>query len=136
MKIDINRIPAEGSTFEENIDPLTLDLETEIIEFSGPIKIKAEVSKITNAVTVDINFSALINTICSRCLCQFANDIRKRFKLNYQADRIKPIIDMDVDIREEIIMDYPMKSLCKPDCKGLCSKCGVNLNKEECKCVS
>jgi len=136
VKIDINRIPAEGSTFEENIDPLTLDLETEIIEFSGPIKIKAEVSKITNAVTVDINFSALINTICSRCLCQFANDIRKRFKLNYQADRIKPIIDMDVDIREEIIMDYPMKSLCKPDCKGLCSKCGVNLNKEECKCVS
>jgi len=135
VRIDINRIPTEGLIFEEKLDPLALDLETEIVKFSGPIKIKAEVSKITNAVTVDINFSALINTICSRCLCQFANDLRKRFKLNYQADRTKPIIDMDPDIREEIIMDYPMKPLCKPDCKGLCLKCGKNLNEGGCSCA-
>ena len=130
MKIDINKIPLEGLTLEEQVNPSVLDLETDIVKFSGPIKIKAEVSKITNAITVSLSLNGLIHLNCSRCLKEFEVGLKKDLRLNYQVNRTEPIIDLDQDIREEIILDYPIKPLCNPDCRGLCPKCGKNLNPE------
>lgn len=44
--------------------------------------------------------------------------------------------DLDVDklIYREILVNWPMKVLCKEDCKGICKVCGHNLNKGECGC--
>lgn len=44
--------------------------------------------------------------------------------------------DLDVDglIYDEILMRRPLKVLCRDDCKGLCKKCGANLNKGNCFC--
>ena len=41
---------------------------------------------------------------------------------------------MDEPLREQIEMEFPVRFLCKDDCKGLCSKCGQNLNRGECSC--
>jgi uncharacterized protein len=135
MKIDINRIPAEGLSLEEYIDAQGLELNTESINFSGPVKIKANIFKITNAVTVDMDLEARMSVICSRCLKEFESDFRKSLQLNYMADKQAPLVDLSPDIREEIILDYPLKPLCSPDCKGICPKCGRNLNKRKCDCV-
>jgi len=55
--------------------------------------------------------------------------------------------DMDIDhyageeveinnlIREQVLLAVPMHPLCKPDCLGLCPKCGQNLNIKRCNCV-
>ena len=130
MKIDINKIPLEGLTLEEKVSPSALDLETDTVKLSGPIKIRAEVSRVTNAVTVGLSLSGSILLSCSRCLKEFNVALKKIPRLNYQVDKSEPIIDLDQDIREEIILDYPIKPLCNPDCKGLCPKCGKNLNPE------
>jgi len=61
MKIDINRIPLEGLTLEEEVNPRTLDLDTEIVKFLEPIKIKADISRITNAVTVRMSLSGAMH---------------------------------------------------------------------------
>jgi len=134
MKIDVNQIPQEGLTLEEEFTPLALDLETYIIKFQGPVKIKADVSKITNAITVILNFNAVMRIICSRCLEEFKTDFKKNISLNYPALKSEPVIDLNPDIREEIILDYPIKPLCKPDCLGLCLECGMNLNLGKCSC--
>ena len=44
--------------------------------------------------------------------------------------------DLDVDrlIYGEIMVNWPTKVLCKEDCKGICRKCGVNLNLQTCDC--
>lgn len=34
----------------------------------------------------------------------------------------------------EIVMNWPMKVLCKPDCKGICRQCGKDLNTGTCDC--
>jgi len=34
----------------------------------------------------------------------------------------------------ETIVSLPMKHLCSEDCKGICSKCGKNLNEGKCDC--
>ncbi|MCX5703654.1 MAG: DUF177 domain-containing protein [Candidatus Omnitrophica bacterium] len=150
MKIEINKIPLEGLTLEEESTAAALDLETDIINFKGSIKIAAGVSKITNAVTVRVALDALMHTSCSRCLDEFEIKFKKKIALNYPVEKAQLVIDtstslsvngersrtidLDPDIREEIILDYPIKPLCKPDCQGLCLKCGRNLNEGKCNC--
>ena len=38
-------------------------------------------------------------------------------------------------LREQVLLAIPMKPLCKPECKGLCPRCGVNLNLKDCGCA-
>ncbi|MDD4980902.1 MAG: DUF177 domain-containing protein [Candidatus Omnitrophica bacterium] len=134
MKIDINKIPLEGLIIEEEVSPAKLDLDTDSIKFQRPIKVRADISKITNAVTARLSLEGTMHLICGRCLSEFEIELKKDFELGYQADKFKPLIDLDQDIKEEIILDYPLKPLCRPDCKGLCPKCGKDLNEGACNC--
>ena len=43
-------------------------------------------------------------------------------------------LDTDRMITHEILLQWPSKNLCRPDCKGLCSVCGHDLNVSECGC--
>lgn len=45
-------------------------------------------------------------------------------------------LELDVDklVYAEILVNWPMKVLCKEDCKGICEVCGKNLNKKACGC--
>jgi len=45
-------------------------------------------------------------------------------------------IDISKDIRDYIMLDKPMKIVCKKSCKGLCSECGTNLNFNQCSCTT
>jgi uncharacterized protein len=37
-------------------------------------------------------------------------------------------------LREQVLLSLPVRTLCKPDCKGLCPRCGVNRNSQTCNC--
>jgi len=37
-------------------------------------------------------------------------------------------------LREQVLLSLPVKTLCKPDCKGLCPRCGENRNSHPCTC--
>ena len=43
-------------------------------------------------------------------------------------------IDVDLIVAEQIFLALPQKPLCQRECAGLCSGCGADLNREECKC--
>lgn len=43
-------------------------------------------------------------------------------------------LDVDRLVYDEILVNWPMKVLCKDDCKGICKQCGVNLNLRDCDC--
>jgi uncharacterized protein len=44
------------------------------------------------------------------------------------------VLDLTEVVRECVVTDLPMKSLCGPECSGLCQTCGVNLNLAGCDC--
>ena len=134
MKIDVRQIPESGLMLTEEFGSKDLDLDTDIIKFLSPIKAKAVVSKSYGAVRVSLTLSSLISISCGRCLQEEKKDFKREIELNYAPDKSDFIIDLDPDIREEIILDYPIKPLCKIDCKGLCLKCGANLNEGGCNC--
>lgn len=43
-------------------------------------------------------------------------------------------LDVDALVQNEILVNWPVKILCKEDCRGICPKCGQNLNMGECGC--
>jgi uncharacterized protein len=43
-------------------------------------------------------------------------------------------LDLDALVQNEILVNWPVKILCKEDCKGICPKCGQNLNVGNCGC--
>ncbi len=134
MKINTNQILPEGLCLQEEVAASAFDLETEIVKFSRPILIIARISRITNAVSADILLKYSIRAACGRCLSEFETEQEKKLRLNYAINKLDPVVDLGPDIREEIILDYPLKPLCNCDCKGLCPRCGKNLNEGECGC--
>ena len=44
------------------------------------------------------------------------------------------VLDMTEAIEQHIALNLPMKPVCRPDCKGICSTCGTNLNDSTCGC--
>lgn len=134
MKIDTRKIPDEGLILSEEFSPLELDLDTEIIKLSGTIKAKAVISKSYGAIGVVLALEAPMLVSCSRCLQEINSRFKAQLELHYAVDKLEPVIDLDPDIREEIILSYAINPLCSVDCKGLCPKCGYNLNKGGCNC--
>jgi uncharacterized protein len=43
-------------------------------------------------------------------------------------------LDVDRFVYAEILVNWPMRVLCKEDCKGICKVCGMNLNSGACNC--
>lgn len=89
-----------------------------------------------------------ISVPCSRCLEEVPTDIHvsidKELTLDgsvigdEQMESIDYLIGLNLDIDKliygEILVNWPMKVLCKEDCKGICKVCGMNLNKGNCDC--
>ena len=86
---------------------------------------------------------------CSRCLepvlvsCPVDYDEEIDMKLS-EEERIEALdessfiqnkeLDTDKLLHNEILINWPMRVLCKEDCKGICSRCGANLNQGSCDC--
>ncbi len=48
----------------------------------------------------------------------------------YQKDSLS----LEDVLREQVLLSLPVRTLCKPDCKGLCPRCGQNRNLQACSC--
>ena len=135
MKIDIMRLKENiVDNFQESCDPRDLDLDTSEVEYQGNINISTQVRKEMRVLFTRTHFSATVELTCSRCLKQYRDAIDRDFDIKYPLDKSEQFVDITQDIRQEILLGYPVKFLCKPDCRGLCPKCGKDLNKGTCDC--
>jgi len=86
---------------------------------------------------------------CSRCLepvrVPFSLTLERALDMNQtDEDRVQALdeqpylqgynLDVDQLVRDELLLNLPMKVLCNEDCKGICNRCGANLNYETCGC--
>lgn len=137
MKISIDRIKKEGKVeleYEDNQFQKT-DLREST---KGPLNIKISLVLVGNdnvAIKGEIKGDFVL--ICDRCCDEFVQ--HKDFKLDeiFELDKkelTERMIDIDTKIRDVVLNSFPIKILCKEDCRGICTGCGVNLNKEECRC--
>ena len=62
---------------------------------------------------------------------RFANEGGRMEEMDFMAGTS---LDVDQLIFGEILVSWPMKVLCREDCKGICKKCGANMNLAGCQC--
>lgn len=133
MKISINEIPSQGFDLEEASSGQELELERADIKYIEPVIVKAQVSTDRDNIIIALQATSRMQLTCNRCLETFEQDIQKQIKLVKSAAE-ESVIDLTQIIREEILLEYPVKFLCVDSCKGLCASCGRNLNGKKCNC--
>ena len=89
---------------------------------------------------------------CGRCLESYVQPLHMELELEFQpsvavltGEPLPPpeddsiylidghhMLDLEEPVREQVLLNLPMRPLCKPDCAGLCVVCGKNLNEGPC----
>ena len=128
------------------------------IEFVTPVTFDITVRKEKDVVMVQGQLSCTVMMACSRCLVRHEQFVNERFKIRFSreiprdllpsdsedieltADQIGLVffkddtIDLKETLQEQVVMALPYKPLCSADCKGLCPRCGADLNQQDCGC--
>ena len=124
--------------------PVTLQGQ-EAVEFfdldeNDPLIVSRELSytltgsKVSGGILIKGSCSTAVSGICGRCLEPVEKEVNAGIDLFFDIEEIEEELDISEDIREEVLLAFPMNLLCSGDCAGLCRFCGGNRNKNECKC--
>lgn len=135
MNIDVSKL-SEGREFvlSETWDPVVFDLGMPGWTYTAPCKIDAYIKREGGLALVRVSIQAPLRITCARCYNEFSTTLDQTLQLAYPLDLAHKVILLDDDIREELILSFPQKILCRPACQGLCVRCGADLNKEKCTC--
>jgi uncharacterized protein len=131
-----------------NFDEPASELKLEV-PFFGNFQADVELSKSHHQIILNADYSFNAHFECDRCSNDFETALKGRYQLVYffgtkpvdeeidnvvylhmDADRI----EIGKDLRDFALLSVPMKKLCSEDCKGLCFKCGKDLNEGDCGC--
>ena len=135
MKIDVRRLTAARELhLAESWGSASYDLDAPGWRFVSPVRIEASARRDSGLVIIEVAAAAKAELTCSRCQKIIVQPFTRDFPLAYKFDTSEPEIQLDNDIRQEIILGYPQKILCRDDCKGLCAGCGADLNEGACRC--
>ncbi len=132
MKIHVNRIPYEGLREQVHYDPKLLDLERFDVHLDEPITLSSFVSTTQGELVVQADIAGKLTLSCARCLKTFDAPLQTSATLSYEVRLPSDVVDITEDVRQEIMLAYPMIPVCQLDCRGLCPICGANLNDATC----
>ncbi len=149
MKIIISEIPEEGLELE-----LKDDIQSDVVRIVSPVKSTLRLDKVGEEVIVKGVLSADVELECSRCLKHYPLRLSSQISVVYEpardagrgeqhelkSDELDTVfykgdlLDTEDLLREQLILNLPMKPLCTPGCKGFCPQCGADLSISGCSC--
>ncbi|MCA9931299.1 MAG: DUF177 domain-containing protein [Anaerolineales bacterium] len=111
-----------------------------------PLEGTFEATRTSEGIYLSGLLTSKIPIECVRCLDEFNLPIQLKIDdLFYYPPHTAPpgeytvgedgFLDLAPLVREISLLEIPMQPFCKPDCKGLCSECGQNLNEASCNCA-
>jgi len=157
LKIIISSIPEDGLNLQFHKDGQwfqELLPEKERNEFSlQRVDVSCTVKRMRETLFINGRLETAVASTCSRCLDATGIPVESTFKYSlvpakerfseekelssedlesgfYRED----VMDLDGLIFEQIMLQIPIKVICKATCKGLCPHCGINLNASSCDC--
>ncbi|MFO7830599.1 MAG: DUF177 domain-containing protein [Desulfuromonadaceae bacterium] len=162
MQVSVDEIGSQGlelsHTYSPGELPVLEQLQSDgVVKEITPVVSHVRIHKITQIIEVAGSAEVTMNMQCSRCLEEQQFDIKIDFSQSY-VDQLPQVTDEDggevelsaeqmglelfdgetIDLRDEIqqqiVLALPIRPLCSDKCKGLCSRCGANLNNDECSC--
>ena len=147
MVLDVKRIvntPGGRIPFEFSEDLSDVDFGG-VCPAVQPVSVVGQVQNIAGMIRLQMDLAAELSAVCDRCGAPFALPFGHRFECMLaesleedENDEIRLLdhdrLDLSELARETFILNMPSKTLCREDCRGLCSGCGANLNHEKCRC--
>ncbi len=145
----------QPTQFREKVGPLTLDLGYHYGAQVEPVDLFLTVSPVQGGHRLDGEFAYRAVLPCSRCLEEARVEGIATFLLDYQPASQAPIPEEEVEVSieetqilyydedglaldalvsQQLYLEFPEKVLCRPDCRGLCPRCGADLNQGPCSC--
>lgn len=134
MKITLNQIPKTGLSATEKKEPSLYDLDTEEATVVSPLELTYRIFREEENLLANISIRCTLRLLCSRCVTPYESPFHKEVEGLYPIGNVT-VIDLTGEIREEILIEYPVKPLCREECKGICTVCGQNLNEAACPCA-
>ena len=147
MRLDLREVIHTPGAVKAFAFPLDLSQ----LEFYGrfpivrPVEVEGRVVNHAGALTLEGTARSRLELACDRCGQPFFRD--KTVSLNAllspdgeegEDGELIPLengqLDLDEAAATAFVLGMDTKNLCSDDCKGLCAKCGANLNREPCRC--
>ena len=135
--------PGQGYPFQADVsleDMIVLDDPVRL----ATVHVEGTLMGSGEAISVLATAAAEISTRCSKCLEPMRMGLEAELDVRYMRvpDPEDPdlyaydasTIDLTDPVRDALTLEMPLRFLCSEDCKGLCVKCGVNLNTGPCPC--
>ena len=116
-------------------NPKDLDLEFVDLTYLDAIMLEGTVEKFQNTLTFRGHLTSRTQHTCARCLKQIEKPLDHPFELVYDIQG-KEEVDTLEDLRGMLILEHPLRYLCREECLGLCPRCGADLNEGNCSCTN
>ncbi|HED23601.1 MAG TPA: DUF177 domain-containing protein [Firmicutes bacterium] len=141
---------AASYIFQENMADCYKDFPE-----GGNLKLSIRACYSGNSVMINGRLEVEAPAVCSRCLATFNHHFASEFSDVFAVSKSGPADEttdelaletaeamtvkgdylyLDEYIRQMIILAQEYYPLCRPDCRGICAGCGVDLNYETCRC--
>ncbi len=147
MKINIiSVINSDGAklSIEKEYSVGSFEFAGNNYSFEKPVKITGVITNIGSALKIALKVEGEYTSFCDRCGCDIASTIIGEAEENITGENVEidsemfeingHTLDISGAVESLVYSSLPMRNLCKDDCKGLCPKCGTDLNKSECNC--
>ena len=147
MALDVGmalKNPGQAYPFQATVELPEMEVLDDPVRFDG-VNVTGEFFCTgDNRVSLRAKADATVVSRCSRCLEPVQEAISAGIDALYalESDPDDPDIyvfeahalPLEEAVKDALLLELPLQFFCKPDCKGLCPVCGVNLNKQTCTC--
>lgn len=146
MICDVSTIVnVEGAqlTLEGCLEGISVACDAEVVK----AQVGGKIANSGGVLVLEAKVEAEVKTLCARCLKEIILPVRFDFgetlvlsgqETDADADSVIFFEGKEIDVGEIVInnllLNISSKYLCRDDCKGICPKCGKNLNEGSCDC--
>jgi len=145
------RLDIQDLLREEGVVPFQYELEAGDLEFPSisrflsPLKAQGRVTSQADVLSLTGTVRAALLCHCDRCGAEYQREAVVSLDTTL-ADEHEDLEDPDVFLLQDgcveldeivttaFVLGLDSKLLCRPDCKGICPRCGQNLNEGSCPC--
>lgn len=148
LKVNLGQLDREGSvTVSTQLDEADETWHGTDLRWSGPVDVRLAASFAgTGEVVARGEVAGTLRNECTRCLKAVETSFRSGLTLvfvegedseggAYGFEPAGSELDMSEAVREEIVLAVHPYVVCDPECRGLCPRCGTNLNEGACDCT-
>ena len=133
MRIRVKDVKQEGIEVQGQLASEAIgERATDELRFLAPLRVEARVERVDLTLLVHVRMEGRYHCVCYRCLEDVEATWRREFDLDFALQRHTEFVELDEDLRQEVILSLPMRVLCAPQCRGLCPRCGSNRNRDRC----